>query len=156
MEILVVLHDGCNYDQHFIIKELTEEFEQQFEWLGGNTEKYITFSVPIKNGKTITYKIIFIDSAKFMVISVWSLADNIADGRHKDKCKNCKSGLQYGTVNDGSLLIKFAECKENYNKEFDEDLFKWFKNTYRFHHGDINKSSLMLRKVFYIYAYMNS
>ena len=70
MEILVVLHDGCNYDQHFIIKELTEEFEQQFEWLGGNTEKYITFSVPIKNGKTITSKIIFIDSAKFMLISV--------------------------------------------------------------------------------------
>ena len=53
-----------------IIKELTEEFEQQLECLGRNTEKYITFSVPIKNGKTITYKIIFIDSAKFMVISV--------------------------------------------------------------------------------------
>ena len=53
-----------------IIKELTEEFEQQLECLGRNTEKYITFSVPIKNSKTITYKIIFIDSAKFMVISV--------------------------------------------------------------------------------------
>ena len=29
-------------------KGLTEEFEEQFEYLGKDTEKYITFSVPIK------------------------------------------------------------------------------------------------------------
>ena len=38
----------------------------QFECLGENTEKYKTFSVPIKkelyNGETIAYKIKFIDS----------------------------------------------------------------------------------------------
>ena len=41
----------------FVIKELAKEFEGQFERLQENTEKYITFSVPIKkeldNGKTI-------------------------------------------------------------------------------------------------------
>ena len=31
-----------------MIKELAEELERQFECLGENTEKYITFSVPIK------------------------------------------------------------------------------------------------------------
>ena len=31
-----------------MIKELAEEFEGQFECLGQNTEKYMTFSVPIK------------------------------------------------------------------------------------------------------------
>ena len=36
------------YDYHLIIKELAEEFEGQFECLGENTEKYVTFSVPIK------------------------------------------------------------------------------------------------------------
>ena len=46
-EILVVLHNGSKYDYHFIIKKLAEEFEEQFECLGENTEKYITFSVPI-------------------------------------------------------------------------------------------------------------
>ena len=30
------------------MKELAEEFEGEFECLGENTEKYITFSVPIK------------------------------------------------------------------------------------------------------------
>ena len=34
--------------QHFIIKQLAEEFKSQFEYLGENTEKYIAFSVPIK------------------------------------------------------------------------------------------------------------
>ena len=33
---------------HTIIKKLAEEFEGQFECFGKNTEKYITFSVPIK------------------------------------------------------------------------------------------------------------
>ena len=47
-EIPVVFHNGSTYDHHFIIKQLAEEFEGQFESFGENTEKYITFSVPIK------------------------------------------------------------------------------------------------------------
>ena len=39
----------CNagYDTHSIIKQLPEELEGKFECLGENTEKYITFLVPI-------------------------------------------------------------------------------------------------------------
>ena len=47
-EIPVVFHNGSNYDYHFIIKELANEFEEQFECLGENTEKYKCFSVPIE------------------------------------------------------------------------------------------------------------
>ena len=47
-EIPVVIHNGSTYDYHFIIKKLVKEFEGNFEFLGENTEKYITFSVPIK------------------------------------------------------------------------------------------------------------
>ena len=47
-EIPEVFHNGSTYDYHSIIKELAEEFEGEFECLGENTEKYITFSVPIK------------------------------------------------------------------------------------------------------------
>ena len=64
-EICIVFHERSNYDYHFIIKELAEEFEQ-FTCLGENTEKYITFSVPIEqevkrtaeNGEEITNKYI--------------------------------------------------------------------------------------------------
>ena len=64
-EIPVVFHNGSTYDYHFIIKQLAEEFECEFKCLGKNTEKYITFSVPLKkeNSKIIiTYKLKFIYS----------------------------------------------------------------------------------------------
>ena len=38
-EIPVLFYNGSTYDYHFIIKELAEEFEGEFECLGGNTEK---------------------------------------------------------------------------------------------------------------------
>ena len=69
-EIHLVFHNGSTCDYHFIIKELAEEFEGQFECLGENTEKYITFLVPIKkeldHRKSIKHKIMFIDSFRFM------------------------------------------------------------------------------------------
>ena len=46
-EIPVVIHNA-GYDTHFIIRRLEEEFGGQFECIEENTEKYITFSVPIK------------------------------------------------------------------------------------------------------------
>ena len=100
-EIPVVFHNGSTYHYHFIIKELAEEFEGEFECLGENTEKYITFSVPIekqitKNDKNendkimkISYKIKFIDSFRFISSSLSSLVDNLSEGRHSDKCTDC-------------------------------------------------------------------
>ena len=58
---------------------MPKEFEGQFECLGENTAKYITFSVSIKkelkNGKTITYKLKFIDSFRFTPSSLSNLVD---------------------------------------------------------------------------------
>ena len=85
-EIPVVFHNGSTYDYHFIIKQLAREFKGYFHCLGENTEKYITFSVPIKKVidndsdndsdndndkdknkvKTIIYRIKFIDSCRFL------------------------------------------------------------------------------------------
>ena len=47
-EISTVFHNESNFDYHLSIKELAEKFEGQFTCLGENTEKYITFWVPIK------------------------------------------------------------------------------------------------------------
>ena len=81
-EIPVVFHNGSNYDYRFIIKELANEFEGQFECLGENTEKYKTFSIPIekkitkidKDGNesvfTMSYKVTFIDNARFILLIV--------------------------------------------------------------------------------------
>ena len=91
-EIPVKIHNGSKYDYHFIIRELAEEFKGQFECLGENTEKYITFSVPIKkendNDKTITCKIKFIDICRFMESKLSDLPDNLSEINKKD-CKKC-------------------------------------------------------------------
>ena len=55
-EIPVIFHNGSNYDYHFIIKELANEFTGQFECHGENKEKYKTFSVSIKKEITKIYK----------------------------------------------------------------------------------------------------
>ena len=53
-----VVHNGSTYNDQFIINKLAKEFDGQLECFGGNTEKYITFAVPISKeldkGKTIT------------------------------------------------------------------------------------------------------
>ena len=71
------------------------KFDEGFNCLGENTEKYKTFSVPgekeirkaYENGEenvtTISYKIKFIDSAIFMASLLSNLVDNLAEGIQK-------------------------------------------------------------------------
>ena len=100
-EIPVVFHNSSIYDYHFIIKELVKEFEGNFDCLGENTEKCITFSVPIKKkienkaSIEINYKIKFIDSCRFMSSSLTKLVDNLCEGIHNNKCSDCESNLDY-------------------------------------------------------------
>ena len=92
-----------------IIKEFAEELEGQFECLGEDTEKYITFSVPttkkLDNGKSITHKIKFIDSYRFMPSSLSTLADNLAD----INCEKCDNKREYIGFRDNYLLV---ECSD--------------------------------------------
>ena len=108
-EIPVVFHNRYVYDYHFIIKELAREFDGQFICLTENTEKYITFSVPIKKqldiGKTITYKLKFIDSFRFMSTSLLSLVNHFSDGLYNDKCTDFKCCLEYITAKDNQLTL---------------------------------------------------
>ena len=162
-EIPVVFHNVSTYDYHFIIKNLAEEFEKEFECLGENTEKYITFSVPIKkeitrkdnNGNDkiikISCKIKFIDSYRFMSTSLSKLIDNLSEDLHNDECKDCKSYLDYVTIKDNQksctqLIFRCFSNKKNYEKDFNKELIQRFANIYEFCNGDLNKFILLLRK----------
>ena len=151
-EIPVVFHNGSTYDNHFIIKRLAKEFDGQFECLGENTEKYITFSFPIKkepdNIKTITYELSFIDSSRFMCTSLSSLVDNLSDEFHCNKCVECKFSLDYMITRDYQLIFTCFECKKNYQKDFNKDLINRFASTYEFCNKNINRLILLLRKGF--------
>ena len=161
-EIPVVFHNGSTYDYHFIIKELVEEFKGNFECLGEHTEKYITFSVPIKKkienkDMEITYKVKFIDSFRFMATSLSKLVDNLTKGIHTNKCLDCNSCLDYVRITKNEkLLLKCFNCDIHYKKKFNKDLIKNFKNTYSFCNNDLNKFILLLRKGVYPFEYMDS
>ena len=161
-EIPVVFHNGSTYDYHFIINELVKEFKGNFECLSENTEKYITFSMPIKKkienkDLEITYKIKFIDSYRFMSSSLSKLVDNLSEGIHKNKCLDCNSCLDYVRITKNEkLLLKCFNCNNYYKKKFNKELFKKFKNTYSFCNNDLNKFILLLRKGVYPYEYIDS
>ena len=160
-EIPIVFHNCSTYDYHFIIKELVKEFKGNFECLGENTEKYITFSVPINKkienkDLEITHKIKFIDSYRFMSSSLSKLVDNLSEGIHNNRCVDCNSCLDYVKTKNEKLLLKCFNCNTYYKKKFNKDLIKNFKNTYSFCDNDLNKFILLLRKGVYPYEYMDS
>ena len=109
--IPVIFHNGSTYDYHFIIRELASEFDGNFECLGENIEKYITFSVPIKKrienkNIDITYKIKFIDSFRFMATSLSKLVDNLTENIHNDKCIKFMSNLCFVNAMNETLTFE--------------------------------------------------
>ena len=128
-EIPVKIHNGSKYGYHFIIKELVEEFKREFECLGINTGKYISFSVPIKkehnNNKTITYKITFIDTCRFMESKLLNLVDNLSEINNKD-CKTCierkiiKSECEFIGFKNNRLTYRCKECNGISTKSINE------------------------------------
>ena len=169
-EIPLVFHNGSTYDYHFIIKELVKEFEGNFDCLGKNTEKYITFSVPLKKkienkNLEITYKIKFIDSFRFMQSSLSKLVGNLSEGIHNNKCADCKSNLDDIKTENEKLILECYNCKQSYKKKFNEELIKRFASTYECCNNDtigsssserINKFVLLLRKGVYPYEYADT
>ena len=162
-EIPVKIHNGSTYDYQFLIKELAEEFKGQCECVGENTEKFITFSIPIKkehdNDKRITYKIKFIDSCRFMQSKLSDLVDNLSEINNKD-CKTCierkiKSECDFIGFKNNRLNYRCKECKGTSTKSINE-LSETFPRVYQFCNGDLNKFVLLLRKGVYPYEYMDS
>ena len=91
-DIPIIIHNA-SYDTHFISSQLAEEFKGELNCIGENMEKYITFSVPIKkkydDSKTITYKLRFIDSFRFMSTSLAEIVDNMSGNFNSIECKSC-------------------------------------------------------------------
>ena len=171
-KVPIVFHNESNHDYHFIIKKLAEEFKKQFTCLGENTEKYITFTVPIekevtridKNGeqitKNISYILQFIDSARFMASSLSNLVNNLFEGLHRTKCKlghedkrcetcgikykYCDCFLEYVNFKDDLIEYKCLCCNKSYQRKFDEKLKEQFFNTYKFSSHGNNKFILLL------------
>ena len=120
-EIPAVFHNGSNYDYHFIIKKLADEFKGQFECLKENTEKSNDFPVPIECCHCFLQNT-FIESARFMASSLSNLVDNLAEGIYKVKCRDCHCFLEYESVKENLVKYKCLFCKNDYSDKLDEKL----------------------------------
>ena len=120
-KVPVVFHNESNCDY-----ELAGEFKKLFTCLGENTEKYITFTVPIekeatridKNGEKITknvsYILQFLDSTR---LSLSNLVNYLSEGIHGIKCKfghndkKCEMcGIKYKYCN---CSLEYTNFKDN-------------------------------------------
>ena len=91
-----------------------------------------------------------------MSTSLSKLVDNLSEGLHNDKRKDCMSYHDYVTIKDNQLIFRCSSCKRNYEKDFNKGLIQRFANIYEFCNGDLNKFILLLRKVVYPYEYMDN
>ena len=66
----------------------------------------------LDNGKTITYKIKFLDNFRFTATSLASLLNSLSEGLHKDKFIDYKSFLEYIMFKDDQLIFRYFEYKK--------------------------------------------
>ena len=92
IHIPVFFHNGTNHDFNLLIEEFAKEYKSDINCIPLNTNKYMSFSVPIKKEvieasdddkkskkKILTYSLRFIDSAKHMARGLSTLVDNLSE-----------------------------------------------------------------------------
>ena len=127
--------------------------------MGENSEKYFTFIVPfkkdLKNKKSTTYKLKFIDSFRFIAISLSNFTKDLSDQLYNNCC-DCKNPLDYMVFKNEQIVFRCFKCKKNTSKDLDNELIERFKNTYQFCENENNKFLMLLRKGIYPYECMDS
>ena len=110
--------------------------------------------------KTITYKIKFADTCRFMPSKVTDLVDNLSEINNKDwktciERKKMRSEYKLIGFKNNRLNYRCKECNGISTKPVN-DLTEKFPNTFQFCKSNLNKFVLLLRKGVYPYEYMDS
>ena len=151
-KISIIIIHNATYDTHFIINQLAIEFKGELNCIGDNMENYITFSVPIKkelnSGETVTYKIRFIDSLRFMSTTLSELVDNTSEFLKSEECKSCIEKMKINSkccfvgLKNNRLIYKCKECRKERKKSINELKGK-FPGIYQFCNDDLKKYVLL-------------
>ena len=59
-----------------------------------------------------------------MATSLSYLVDNINEGIHKIKCKDCDCFLEYESIKDNLVKYIYLSCNKDYSSKIDEDWWK--------------------------------
>ena len=85
-----------------------------------------------------------------MATSLSNLVDNLTEGIHKIKCKDCDCFLEYESVRNNLITYKCLSSNKDYSKKMDEELKKKrLMNTFKFINNVTNNIILLLRKDVY-------
>ena len=71
-----------------------------------------------------------------MATSLSNLVDNLAEGIHKIKCKDCDCFLEYDCVKDDLIRYKYLSCNKDSSNKLDKELKKKFKKTFKFSNNE--------------------
>ena len=170
--ICVILHKKiypcCFYDFNLIITELAKEFKSELQCIPVNTNKYMSFSIPIKKKvypnskntkkKLLTYNLKFIDSVRHMNESLSKLVDNLSE-INKCKCddeslKNIK--VTYGMFNNKKIVRTRCKTCKLREDQLSSALTSKFPSTFKLCRKNVEKFLLLIRKGVYPYEYMDN
>ena len=107
------------------------------------------------NESSISYQIKLYVSARSMASSLSNLVDNLAEGIHNIKFKDCNYFLEYESFSGNLIKYECLSCDKNYSNKIDDKLKNKFQTTFKFSNNDINYFILLLRKSIYTYEYMD-
>ena len=94
-----------------------------FQCLGEISERYIPFRVPFKTNKSMTCRLKFVDSFRFMATSLSNLINNLFDQLYNN-CFDCKNLLDYMSFKDNKVVFSCFECEKNISKDFNNEHLK--------------------------------
>ena len=88
-----------------------------------------------------------------MAISLSNLVDNLSEGIHKIKCKDCDCFFffKYELFKYNFIKYRCPSYNKDYLNKIDQKLTRRFKNTFKFSNNDINQFILLLREGVYPY-----
>ena len=168
-DITVFFHSGTNYNFNLIINELAKEFRSEMRCIPLNTNKYMSFSIPIRKEvkeekqkkqkkKVITYNLKFIDSKKHMESALATLVNNLSE-INKCKCEEDEDKhikIKTKKVNSKERVITRCKACNSKENQLVSELIKKFPNTYKLCNKSSKKFILLLKKGVYPYDYMDS
>ena len=160
-------HNGTNYDFNLIITEVTKEFRNEMRCIPLNTNKYMSFSIPIKKeikesnnkkNKIITYNLKFMNTTRHNNRALSTLVDNLSE-INMCKCEdNSDKNIKIKIKEEKGNKIIYTICRSCRFKRGQHlpKLTKKFPSTYKLCDKIVNKFTLLLKKGIYPYEYMGS